>query len=175
MDDTLREKWSLRKNHSWWIIDNPSAQVGRQWIVTAAHCVEAGGDGQFTVVAGSIHRIEFSVHQQVGFFVFHIRFTPVFHICFHLFIYASVNISTAVPGLFLLAYHIASHICMCRREWSIWSSSIPSTNTTNLATISHFSGDLIGSCNRLECWLIRYFYSGGMPLASNMDWENGAV
>ena len=47
-----------------WLL-NCSLQVGEQWIVTASHCVEAGGDGQFTAIAGSVHRIDFSVHQQV--------------------------------------------------------------------------------------------------------------
>ena len=98
--------------------NHPSVQVGRQWIVTAAHCVEAGGDGQFTVVAGSIHRIEFSVHQQGGFFVFHIS---VSHMAIMLqsytfsFAHISVNIDWSHQTLFLLAFHI----CMYRREWSI--------------------------------------------------------
>ena len=52
-------------------------------------------------------------------------------------------------------YPCIMYMFLYRREWSIWSSSIPSTNTTNQATILRFLGDSFGKVLLLTYpWLL---------------------
>ena len=97
-----------------------SPQVAQQWIVTASHCVEAGGDGQFTVIAGSVHRIDFSVHQQVRVRSYHdisssiLAFQNVRH-CFRLgsFIRTVLLICFLSSCVSVVALHFKFHVLNC--------------------------------------------------------------